>query len=62
MLNLGVTFNLGSAKVYSPAIFETNFSYHKDTSITVTDYYIHLYLILVFPLMIILQLVNRTAS
>ena len=27
----GVTFNFGSAKVCSPAIFETPFSYDKDT-------------------------------
>ena len=26
----GVTFNFGSAKVCSPAIFETYFSYDKD--------------------------------
>ena len=26
----GVTFNLGSAKLCSPAIFETCFSYEKD--------------------------------
>ena len=29
MLNHGMTFNLGSARVCSPAIFKTYFSYHK---------------------------------
>ena len=28
ILNYGVTFNLGSAKVCSPAKFDTYFSYH----------------------------------
>ena len=41
MLNHGVTFNLGSAKVCSPAIFEIYFSYHKDIWIAVTYYYIY---------------------
>ena len=31
MLNHGVTFNLNSAREYSPAIFETYFSNHKNT-------------------------------
>ena len=35
----GVTFNFGSAKVCSPAIFETSFSYDKDIWIAATDYY-----------------------
>ena len=29
MLNHGVTCNLGTTKVCSPAIFETDFSYHR---------------------------------
>ena len=37
----GVTFNFGSAKVFSPAIFETSFSYDKDILIAATDYYVH---------------------
>ena len=40
MLNHGVTFNLGSAKVFSPTIFKTCFSNHKDIWIAVTYYYI----------------------
>ena len=36
----GVTFNFGSAKVYSPVMFETYFSYDKDKWIAATDYYI----------------------
>ena len=35
----GVTFNFGSAKVCSPAIFGTCFSYAKDIWITATYYY-----------------------
>ena len=34
----GVTFNFGSAKVCSPAIFETCFSYDKDIWIVATNY------------------------
>ena len=34
-----VTFNFGSAKVCSPTIFETSFSYDKDIWIATTDYY-----------------------
>ena len=37
----GVTFNFGSAKVCSPAIFETSFSYDKDICHAATDYCIH---------------------
>ena len=47
MLNRGVTFNLGSAKVCSPAMFETYFSCHKDIGIATAYYYI--YLIELFP-------------
>ena len=35
----GVTFNFGSAKVCSPAIFETCFSCDKDIWIAATDCY-----------------------
>ena len=41
-MHYGVTFNFGSAKVCSPAIFETSFSYNKDIWIAATDYYMHL--------------------
>ena len=34
----GVTFNFGLAKVCSPAIFETAFSYDKDIWTAATDY------------------------
>ena len=57
-----VAFNFGSAKVYSPAIFETSFSYDKDIWIAATDYYVHSYIIVLFPLTAILQLINFTAS
>ena len=36
-----VIFNLGSAKVGSPAIIETYFSYNKDIWIAVAHYCIH---------------------
>ena len=59
----GVTFNFGSAKVCSPAIFETCFSYNKDIWITLTDYKMYFYIIVLFPLTAaILQLINFTAS
>ena len=57
-----VTFNFGSAKVCSPAIFETSFSYDRDMWIASTDYYMHFYIIVLFPLTAILQLINFTAS
>ena len=56
-----VTFNVGSAKVCSPAIFETSFSYDKDIWIATTDYYMHFYIIVLFPLTAILQLISFTA-
>ena len=58
----GVTFNFGSAKVCAPAIFETPFSYDKDIWIAATDYYVHFYIIVLFPFTAILQLINSTAS
>ena len=57
-----VTFNFGSAKVCSPAIFETCFSYDKNIWIPATDYYMYFYKIVLFPLTPILQLINVTAS
>ena len=53
----GVTFNLGTANVCSPAIFETYFFYDKDIWIVATDYYMYFYLIVLFPLTAILQLI-----
>ena len=57
-----MTFNVASAKVCSPAIFETSFSYDKDVWIVSTDYYMHFYIIVLFPLTAILQLISFTAS
>ena len=51
-----------SAKVCSAAIFETSFSYDKDIWIAATDYYMHFYIIMLFPLTTILQSINFTAS
>ena len=47
----GVTFNLVSAKVCCPAIFETYFSYDKDIWIATTDYYMYFYLIAIVLLL-----------
>ena len=57
-----VTFNFVSAKVCSPAIFETSFSYDKDIWIAAIDYYMHFYKLVLFPLTAILQLINSAAS
>ena len=58
----GVTFNFGSAKVCSPDIYEACFSCDKDIWIAATDNYIYFYIIVLFPLTAILQLINFTAS
>ena len=55
-----MTFSFGSVKVFSPAIFERCFSQDKDIWIAATDYYI-IYIIVLFPLPSILQLINFTA-
>ena len=62
MQHHGVTFNFGSAKVYSPDIFEPCFSYDKDISIAATDYCMHFYIIVLFLLTAILQLIRFTTS
>ena len=62
MQHHSVTFNLGSVKVCSPAIFETSFSYDTDIWIGATNYYMHYYIIVFFPLTAILQLISFTAS
>ena len=49
-MHYGVTFNFGSAKVYSPVIFQIYFSYEKGIWITATDYYLYVYINLLFPL------------
>ena len=58
----GVTFNFGCAKVCSPAIFEISFAYDKDVWFAATDVYMHFYIILLFPLTVILHLINFSAS
>ena len=58
----GVTFSFGCAKVCSPAILETCFSCDQDIWIASTDNYMHFYIIMLFPLTAILQLINFTAS
>ena len=54
----GVTFNFGSAKVCSLAIFETCFSYDKDIWIASSDYYSYFYIIVLFSLAAVLQLIK----
>ena len=54
----GVTFNLGPAKLCSPAIFETGLSYDKDIWIAAADYYVYIYIIVLFLLTTILQLIT----
>ena len=56
-----VTFRFCSAKVCSPAIFETCFSCDKDVWTAATGYYMYFYIIALFPLTLILQLINVTA-
>ena len=58
----GVTFNFGSTKVCSSAIFETFFSYDKEIWITENDNYVYIYIIVLFLLTAILQLITFTAS
>ena len=43
-----VIFSFGSAKVCSSAIFETCFSFDKDTWIASTDYFMYFYIIVLF--------------
>ena len=62
ILSHGVMFNLGSAKVCSPAIIEPYFSYDKDIWIAVTDHYLYFSLIVPFLLVTTLQFINFTAS
>ena len=57
----GLTFNFASAKLCSPALFETDFSYDKDIWIAATDYYMYFYIIVLFPLTAVVQLINFTA-
>ena len=46
----------------SPAIFETSFSYDEDIWSAAADYDMHFYIIVLFPLTAILQLMNFIAS
>ena len=62
LLNHGLTLTFGSAKVFSSAMFETCFSYDKEIWIGASDYYMYVYIIVLFSLTPILQLQNFTAS
>ena len=52
----GVTCNFGIV------ILETHFSYDKDIWITATDYYMYIYIIVLFPLTSILQFCNLIST
>ena len=58
----GVTFNFGSVKVCALAILKTCFSYDKDIWIAATNYYMYFYIIVLFPLTSIPQLIHFTVS
>ena len=62
MVNHGVTINLGSAIMYSPAIFQTYFTYHKDMDCCYLLSYILLYLFVLYLMTAMLQLIDITAS
>ena len=62
MLSHGVIFNLDPAQVCSPAIIDTYFCNEKDIWIAITDYYMYCYLIVLYLLVSILQLINFAAS
>ena len=53
-----VFFNFVLGKVCSPAIIETYFFCDKYIWVAVTDYYMYLYLIMLFLLLAVLQLIN----
>ena len=57
----GVIFSFGSAKVCSPAIFETCFSFDKDTWIASIDYYMYFNIIVLFSIDIS-SLVNKLCN
>ena len=46
----GVIFSFGFGKVCLFAIFETCFSFDKDTWIASTDYYMYFYIIVLFSI------------
>ena len=58
----GVTINFGLAKVCLPAICEPCFSYDKGVWIAATDYYVYVYIIVLFLLTTILQLIAFIVS
>ena len=62
MLSHGVIFNIGHAKVCSPAVIEAYFSYDKDIWIAVSDNCMSFYLIVLFLSVVTLQLISFTAS
>ena len=57
-----VTFALGSARIFFTAILEKYFSCQKDMWIAASGYYMYFHLIMLFPLAILLQSMNITAS
>ena len=58
--DIGVTFDLGSAKLFSAAIFEIISP--KAVQIPIADYLFIFYLIVLFPLTAIFQLIKSSAN
>ena len=57
--NLDVTFDLGSVRMFSTAIFGTSFPNYKDTWISSTDSCMYFYKIVLSSLTVTLKLINR---
>ena len=60
--DLCLTFDLGSAKIFSCVIFKIHFSYHKTIRIFVTDCCVYVHLILLSSLISIFQLISRSIN
>ena len=58
----GVTFNFGCASECVHLLYLRHISHDKDIWIAATDYYMYIYITVLFPLTSILQLINFTAS
>ena len=62
MHNHGVTFELTSARMLDVSKSMTYFSNNKAIWIATTDYCMHFFLVVLFPLIAILQLINRSIN
>ena len=57
---LCVTFDIGSARMFSTATFETNLLYHKPVWIAANDYSMYFYQKVLSPLTATLKFINRS--